>query len=271
MDSVTYNVPTGLVDRYRGRQLILRGHDAAALLAAAQGVEHLVCIQLLSLPSEIEPLIQWREPIPVDLVMPNPARDFPLLYRYTALLDNHPVRVSLPVVAGFSKAVKLASALQFAVKLQVDQPGSDLIEELRQVLSLYLHQSTVSQPIDFFHGSLLAFLNDQPITLWAVQEEDPALFRYVTDQGEEALPRQSRGTWLKHGATGVDQLVGELLAEPGECARCEFLDPCGGYFKWPNRDFDCAGVKSLLGTLQAAAVELKRDLAATPTRGHNAP
>lgn len=52
------------------------------------------------------------------------------------------MRVTVPVVPGFSKAVRLTVALQLAVKLEIGQPGRELIPELAEVLGLYLHQTT---------------------------------------------------------------------------------------------------------------------------------
>jgi hypothetical protein len=52
----------------------------------------------------------------------------------------------------------------------------------------------------------------------------------------------------------------ELLAENRECARCEFFEPCGGYFKWPDREYSCDGVRSLFRTLWDASVELQQDV-----------
>jgi hypothetical protein len=42
---------------------------------------------------------------------------------------------------------------------------------------------------------------------------------------------------------------------------CPFFAYCGGYFKWPRRDYDCAGVKRLFDTLQTAATEVRQALA----------
>ena len=50
------------------------------------------------------------------------------------------------------------------------------------------------------------------------------------------------------------------LGETTECDGCEFLKPCGGYFKWPNREFKCEGVKTLFSKLSCAAEELRNDL-----------
>jgi hypothetical protein len=52
----------------------------------------------------------------------------------------------------------------------------------------------------------------------------------------------------------------ELLAERGECCECEFFAYCGGYFKWPRKDYNCSGVKTLFRTLRDASVALRHDL-----------
>jgi hypothetical protein len=190
----------------------------------------------------------------VDVVMRSPLSEFMRLYRYAKLLENHPVRITVPVVAGFGSAVKVALALNFAVKLEVSkQPGPDLIEELHEVLNLYLYRPTVSQPVEFFHTLFLAFYKGGPASLWEIQEDDPARFRYVKDDGEEVAPR---------GGAGAALYRRELLAEGGECAGCEFYAYCGGYFKWPEKAYDCAGVRSLLGVLGDAAGELRGDMEA---------
>ncbi|WP_169247682.1 hypothetical protein, partial [Candidatus Competibacter phosphatis] len=83
--------------------------------------------------------------------------NFPCCIATATLLDNHPTRVIVPVAPGFGKAVKVAVSLDFAVRLEVEQPEPALIEEMAAVLEFYLHQSTVAQPIEYFHGSLQGF------------------------------------------------------------------------------------------------------------------
>jgi hypothetical protein len=100
--------------------------------------------------------------IPLEIFLKEPG-DYLNLYNFTYLLDTHPVRVVIPVVSGFSKAVKLAVALNFAVKLNVKQPNPELLKELEEVLDLYLHRTQIQQPIDFFHMTLTSFLHDGPI------------------------------------------------------------------------------------------------------------
>jgi hypothetical protein len=198
--------------------------------------------------------------------------DFARLYSHAKLLDNHPVRVSVPVAAGFDKAVKLALSLEFAVKLELDQPEAYLVEALVGVLDAYLHQSTVSQPIEPFHSLLLAFFRDESTSLWAIQEEDPAILRHVDELGDERLPGKLIDAAPEIDPTGfVEHWVETLIAAGAECADCPFLAHCRGYFKWPQRDYLCAGVKDLFHTLHQAAGDLQRDLATIPEQraGHD--
>jgi hypothetical protein len=262
-DSVAYNIPALMIDEYRGRPVIVRSHQASELVArvSEEYLKDLVCIQVLSLDGEVNDLIHWGESVPVDIVMRDPA-EFPRLYRFADLLENHPVRVSAPVVPGCYKAVKLAVSLNFAVKLVItQQPDQALIEELAQVLDLYLHRPNVSQPVEYFHSTFLAFYHGQATTLWSLQEEDPAMIRYVTDEGKETIsPRLNGFTFGADCGTVVADYQRALLAEKGECEGCEFWDNCGGYFKWPDKQYHCDGVKSLFRTLKEAAGELQREL-----------
>jgi hypothetical protein len=59
-------------------------------------------------------------------------------------------------------------------------------------------------------------------------------------------------------------LTRRVLAPEAECASCEFFLNCGGYFKWPNRDFSCDGIKRIFHRLSRAALELHDDLSLYP-------
>jgi len=269
-DAIVYHIPLERLPAYRGRRLIVRSGDPHALVAriGAVDLDNLAYVQLRSLPSGSDALVHWAEGLGIELVLDSPADDFARLYDYAKLLDNHPVRVLLPVEAGFEKAAKLASSLQFAVKLQIGQPAAPLIESLARLLADYLHRPTVGQPVEYFHSALLGLCHRQPISLWAIQEEDPALVRNVDAGGEERMPGKLAGADV--GARPeqfVEQWASRLRTEGAECAECPFFAPCRGYFKWPRRDYDCAGVKTLFRTLQQAAEALRADLAAIPPAG----
>ena len=120
-------------------------------------LETLVGVQLLSLTVDVDALANWGYGVPVDLVMFPLDTEFPLLYRHAKLLDKHPVRVSIPVRPEIFKAVKVAKALRFTVKLEVGQPAPAAIAAMQSVLDFYLHHTSVSQPVEFFHTSLMSF------------------------------------------------------------------------------------------------------------------
>lgn len=269
-DSIVYQIPLAHLPAYRGRRLIVRSDDPRELVdrLGAADLDQLAYVQLCSLPSDTDVLVHWAEGLGIDLVLENPADELGRLYHYGKLLDNHPVRVSLPVEIGFEKAAKLASSLQFAVKLQVGQPAAPLIESLARLLDDYLHRSTVAQPIEYFHSMLLGLCRREPVDLWAIQEEDPALVRHVDDAGEEGLPGKLAGADIGSDGEGfVERWVIRLRAAVAECCECPFFVSCRGYFKWPRPDYDCSGVRTLFGTLREAADALRADLAAARSAG----
>jgi hypothetical protein len=241
---IVYRVPLSLYAAYRRHAVIIRSHDPDALVAGCPEWERdrVVGIEIESLDADTEPLVTWGHGLPIELVMHDPVREFPLLYRHAALTEQHPVRVRIPVVPGFARAVRLASALELAVRLEVTQPPPDLIDELATVADFYLHQSSCAQPIDYFHGVLLARYRGYRTTLWQVLDEDPAYIRYMADDGTLPLSRPVR------------------LEPARECTTCDSWTVCGGYFKWPRPEFDCRGVKAVFRTLANAADEIRRDL-----------
>ena len=260
MNELTYNLPTQQLPAQREGRLIVRAHDPATLIAALEpeDPERVIAIQLLALDSDSEPLNAWAPGLPVELVMGDPA-EFPLLYRHTNLLDNHPVRVAIPVAPGFGKAVKVAVALDFAVRLEPGQPDPALIEELTAVLEFYLRQSTVAQPVEYFHSTLLGFYHDEPVPLWVILDESPDRLRFIADEGAESLTGRLVGLACT-AAADLPTWIDQALATAAECRTCPFLESCGGYFKWPRHDYDCAGVKRVFALLQEAAAELRRDV-----------
>lgn len=257
MDSYTYNVPVKLLPDYRGRKIVVRGLDPDEIVAALPegGREGLQYVQLLSPNIELEKLdafAYWGEEVPLDILVKAPVREFPLLYNFSKLLDKHPIRVSIAVVPGFIKAVKLAAALNFAVKLVVSQPYDALVLEMSEVLDMYLHRSSISQPIDYFHSIFLSSYRQEPTSLWMIQEDDPANYRFVSDEGEESVSSRFDGR---------DPVSSTPSNGSSECATCSFVTNCGGYFKWPNPDYNCSGVKTIFATIDAAAIELRADVA----------
>jgi hypothetical protein len=265
MDEVVYNIPLHLFPAYRGRRVVVRSRDAEELVRGIREdeLDAVVGVQLLSLKTDAGALADWGQAVPVELMMRHPATEYPLLYRHAKLLDKHPTRASIHVAPGFRNAVKVAAALQFAIKLEVGQPGPEALEELREVLDFYLHHRSVSQPVEYFHSALLAFHSYAVLSLWDAQEEDPAFVRYITDEGRETVARDTVGATVAGDLSSfVPEFKRRLLAEGCECAGCEFFGNCGGYFKWPRADYSCGGVKEIFQTLREAAGELRQSLEA---------
>ncbi|HJX93875.1 MAG TPA: hypothetical protein VJ372_25485, partial [Pyrinomonadaceae bacterium] len=149
-----------------------------------------------------------------------------------------------------------------AVKLIFAQPDDFLFEELTQVLDLYLHHIDARRPVEIFHTLFLSFYQGWSTSLWEIAEEDPLQVRYISDDGEKTISPRFVGFSLGDDPDHfVEAYVSELISEKRECHDCEFFNRCGGYFKWPDKSYDCVRVKNLFATLKSAADELKQDLA----------
>ena len=264
-DSLVYNIPAKLIDAYRDRNVILRSSFPTELVHCLGRADPAMIrfLQLLSTTVETDGLESAGTGMPLEIVLKDPDIQFQHLYKLVSLLDSHPVRIAIPVIPGFSTAVKLAVSLGYEVRLQLDQPDELLIREVEKVLDLYLHGSTVRQPIEFFQSLLLSYYRNEPVSLWEIAEEDPTMVRYVTDDGEETISRRFAGVKL---VGPLDEFVGRygqaLIDERRECHDCEFFNRCGGYFKWPDKTYRCDGVKRVFRALADAAHEVKHDLEA---------
>jgi hypothetical protein len=262
-DSIVYNIPGAMIEAYGGRNLVVRCHDPSVMVQrlASHDLERLAYLQVLGAGGNVDSLMRWERSVPMDLVVQNPEADLPLLYRYSTMPAERPVRVSVSVVPGFSKVVKLALSLDFAVKLELSQPEPAVMEELIYVAGLYLHQSTISQPVEYIHSMFLAFYHGDLVTLWTVLEEDPSRMRYITDQGTETISRRFAGMNLNYDLPSfIKKFIEGLLKEGSECSDCDFFESCLGYFKWPRKEYRCDGVKAVFQRLKEAAEELKADL-----------
>jgi sulfatase maturation enzyme AslB (radical SAM superfamily) len=253
-----------MIDSYSGRKVIVRSSSASEIVDSLKRADSSAIrfIQLLSASSDASVLEGFGESIPLEIVLKDPASQFQNLYRFKNLLDSHPVRIAIPVVNGFSKAARLAVSLNFAVKLEMEQPDDFLITEIESVLDFYLHRSYVRQPIEFFQTILLSLYRNEPASLWEIAEEEPAQLRYVTDDGEETISRRFAGIKLKGGLSDfVNRFGQDLITERRECHDCEFFNRCGGYFKWPDKSYRCDGIRRIFRTLVSAAHDVQHDLA----------
>ena len=269
-DERLYNIPADRSAHYANQSVVLRSTDPAALIDALsqRQPESVAYLQLLSMSADSTVLIPQAEGLPIDLMMSDPAKQFSLLYHHTELLERHPVRVTIPLQEGFFTAVKQAISLQFSVKITLGQPDVEQIKVLIKLADYYLHNPLVSQPVEFLHSLFFAFLEDTPAWLWSIQEEHPAEFCFVTDQGEERfggkLFNPAGNETVDHFFDQLDRLIEQ---GEGECSQCDYFPLCGGYFKWPRIDYRCdgdgdgdGGVKRLFDQLRGTAQELYEDL-----------
>jgi hypothetical protein len=208
-------------------------------------------------------------PLRIELVLSHVAsRNALFLGAYKHLIELHDVVVVVPVAAGFSQAVRTAASLDFLVKLQIGPLEQFVVPEVLELLEYYLHTPSLSRPIEFFHSILrnvyCAQFGPQEMkenTLWQVQGEDPTHIRYVADDGREVL--SSRLAGLNAGddlGSFLERYQLELALERGECSVCPFFTSCSGYFKLPDRGFNCDEVRKVFHALTLAARKLREDM-----------
>ena len=255
---IVHNIPLELFDQYRGRPVILRTDDPGRLVETVPESEfaNVLYVQVLRLDADLGAFGTWALGVPVDFVISDPQTQFAQLYELGKLVEKRPVRVSIPVQAGFAKAAKIAGSIGVPVKLVAGQPTSDDIVEMIAALEMFLHHPTHTQPIEFYSSTLLNFLNDADASVWAIQEDDPSLYRYIDTDNEVARSRDGLGD------LSVDEFLSEMVNQQRECATCQFADHCRGYFKLPDPDYVCeGGVKEVFRRLKGASAELRMDIA----------
>ncbi len=256
-----YNIPASLVNSFRDKKVVVRSKNAAELVDSLAEVarDQLIYLQLLSLVDPA-PLSKLSEPVQLDLVMQGDS-EFSHLYRFAELGKSHPIRVTVPLSQGCARTVKLAISLDFRVKLRLTLLDDTLVDELTGILEYYLHHRTASQPIEFFHSVLMAFYLKQVVTVWDIQEENPSRFRYVSESGRIEFPRPLLTDYgPADGNCFLDDYKMQLFLEQGDCSACLYFSVCLGYFKIPDKNFDCRGVKKLFQMIKDACTELENSL-----------
>lgn len=270
---VLYNIPAYMAADRNDLLIVVRSSDPAEIADVLSRVdlERISNVQLTSLDANVEKVAGWPAPAPIDLVMHDPQAEYPLLYEWSPLLADHQMRVTVPLVPGFGKAVSLATSLEISVKLEIAAPPTPpALDELNKALYHYLHNQNVTTPVEFFHSVLLAHYNKARASMWDIQEEDPASFRYVTDDGVETISPRFEGAALEGEIeTFPARFKARMVDEGAECRDCECLEICNAYFKWPDRDYACTGIRETFRLLREAAEELRKDAAAFESDGES--
>jgi hypothetical protein len=258
-----YDIPLRQVGHYRSRPLIIRSATAESLLPVLAG-RQAVRVAFVRLPAAVPAAALRRraEGLPVELMLDRPGGDYVQLYRNAVLLEDHPVRVSMPGTADAEPAMKLAVSLGFAVQLRLAPSLPAEIAALGRMLDRYLHHGGTDQPVEPFHSLLLHHLGRDAADLWILQESDPARVIRVTEEGRETLPGRLAGAAFEPPATQFLPRFRALRARDTECAHCPHFQTCGGFFKWPDPGYECRGIKGVLAAVRLAAAELHADLTA---------
>jgi hypothetical protein len=220
------------------------------LCEPAPGAEWIQVEGLIGDPDVWALAAQGTVQIPLDVILSDPRTEFSALYRLVDVRIVRGVRVTIPAKPGFMKAVRLAASLQIPVRVLPGQPGDARLAELTDTAHFYLHDPMVDAAIEPFHSLLAAFRGTENGTVWTFLEQDPAIFSHCDAEGRPLHPRNFVATHLA-----------ALVDAAAECATCRWQSLCAGYFKVPDPAYDCAGVKELLASLEAAADEITRDLA----------
>jgi hypothetical protein len=200
--------------------------------------------------------------IPLDIVLSDPASEFSDLYRLVDASAVCDIRVTVPVLPGSAKAVRLAAALRLPVRLLPGQPNGEALDELRAILDIYLHEPTVEAPVEFFHSLLVAACGAKDVSLWVILEHDPDTIRRYNAGGQTDFPAPDDPNEREFPPSGfVEKHLKSLIAQGAECAACPWQRPCRGYFKWPDPSYSCEGIKGLFSTIETAGTEIRRDMA----------
>ena len=256
-----YNVPALALDRYQDKVITFRSDDARAMVEvfSSRPQENLLSLQVLSMGCDVDALLHLSDSLPIDLVVDHPATESPLLYRFAELSLKHPVRVTVRAAPGMIEAVNIAQALNFSVKLEINQPEQCLVDELLELIEYYLHGSTVTRPIEPFHSLFFSFYSGKPTSLWSIQEEDPAVDRYVTD--DERVTFSRRLVSLRIPEDQFDGFLTQSISafqEDEECSACDFFSRCQSFFKLPDKSYRCEHSKQLFVVLSEAAMKLRQ-------------
>lgn len=252
-ETISYNIPAQALSCFRGRNVIVRSCNPVDLVEAAASIPpaNLTGLQLLSPSGWPKILDRIEQRVSLELVLSDLAGCESVLEDFFKKLPaNFQLGVTIRAQLGVSEAAKAAMKIGLPLSLQVSQPPPDVVEELSQILEMYLHDPEVSQPVDFYHSLLRSALGGNGWTLWDIQGENPSLIRHVTDKGDVVVSGRLPFLKIEEGSgLTVSDIALDLLRTSGECSVCDFFFECGGYFRLPDRTYDCIGIKGLLATI----------------------
>ena len=227
-----------------------REEFAHCLRQPAPGIEWLQVEGLIDDPEAWAIAAQGSIDIPVDVILSDPEREFPSLYRLVDVSQVRAVSVTIPAKPGMVKALRLAASLRLRIRILPGQPDAGALRELEAGALFFLFDPMVESPVEFFHFLLGYFRGLNEGTLWSALEQDPAAFSHSDSAGQPL-----------HPSDFVASHLADLIEAGGECVSCQFQAVCAGYFKSPDPAYQCAGIKNILSIFEVAAREISREIA----------
>jgi hypothetical protein len=264
MRLMIYTIPLELVPSYKDRDIVVRSADAGALVNAAQkdSDKRIKRVQLLNPRRGVEKLSLLPGSMPIDLCLAEAGALNGLSSEWTKLARSHALRLVVPVIPGFGNLMKAALRAGLRVKLEIDQPDNESVDELMDGFIFFTQELDVKEPVDLFFGLFRSFFTKQVESLWKIQEESPLSSRYVTNAGAETISKRLESIDLPGDlSTFLADHKLKLFVNKEECCSCRFFDRCEGYFKVPRPGYSCFDIKRFFELVSGMAGELRADLA----------
>ena len=267
----TYNIPGSRIADYSNEMVIVRSEDPSELVRTVERVDgsRIECVQIIGANPNLAPLSRLDPTVPIEIALTDWEKEAEHLHLYANAPFSNPIRILLNTSRGFLKAVKTCISLRMQTGLIVHQPDETLVQELESALDLYLYNTEVQVPIEFFHSLLVAFCrNHLEDSLWLIQREDPAQDRYVLDNGSIVISPRLPIEISDASGDFLDDYRFDVMAKQGECSVCRYFSQCVGYFKFPDETYSCKGMKNLFAKLKGAANEIKAFQAQNAQEAH---
>ncbi|HON45506.1 MAG TPA: hypothetical protein P5543_04055 [Planctomycetota bacterium] len=235
MEEICYIVPIKYVPQFHNHELIVQIqniHELAQLLESNIQL-NIRYFQIINIHENWKNILQYTGPVPLDVIIQHPETEYSLLYRYT---EFGQIRANISCKLGCFKAIKLAAALHFPVRLDMNHAPNIPWNEWQQIFHFYTTNPCVTEPIEPFHSLLHAQYQNISINLWDILEENPKYIQIINDQGQIKTPPHSI----------IDS----------ECQQCPYFSTCQAY--WKKNSASCT-MQPLFTLIQETASQLHQD------------
>ena len=258
---VIYNIPFSLLQNFREENLIVRSAEPQSLIDTVHILngDQIFGLQLLGLQGSPDVFRTVEGAFPLEIVIEEIPKDILSLKEYQYLLEKHDVWVSIPAVSGCADVGKEILRLGFSLRLNLGQPEQKAVEDMSRLLDFFLRTPEVSQPVEPFLGLFTAFFQGQPVYLWSLQREHPEEYLFVTDKGEVKLSGRLPTAEVNGKSLNfLDEYKFELLMSRDQCSACKFFTVCEGYFKTPDKGYNCDAILIFFESVKRSAFELRQ-------------